>query len=283
MKSVSCIIPIYGITRNDNLSYFKQLIESLSLAAIGKLEKYEIILVNDDIDNSPKSLILGVCEQYGLINCTRYIENGTNKGQAYSRNKGAKLAKNKYLHFIDQDDYVSNDFYINLINRGCNSDILISRPFFNVHFKKDVRIIPADSYILNYFYTCSSKLTHLWFLLIINIAYSPGQVLFSSPIFHEVGGFPVLVNKGSDDYGLFFNLVFKTKASFNYDSNALFFYRTHELQNSRICDMSASVREFLDSVEANSIKKRIIRNFKLSPFFSVLTKLFYIIVFKRVK
>jgi glycosyltransferase involved in cell wall biosynthesis len=279
MKSVSCIIPVYGLGKNDNMKYFEQLLRSLSAASEYLHDGFEIIVVNDDVENISKDGIVLLFEKCGLLECLKYVANETNRGQAYSRNVGAKIAVNEYLHFIDQDDYISSDFYLSLVKEESISDLYITRPFF---FKQDNnKVVKAYSPILEYLYKKSRKLSELWILLIINIAYSPGQTLVSRKAFNEAGGFPILKNKGSDDYGLFYNFVFCGDYSLSYLRNSVFYYRTHSSQSSRNCDMNASVSEFLSMVTPSNLRTRLIHCLKKKKYLSYLVKLFYVIVYKR--
>lgn len=67
----------------------------------GALDR-ELILVDD---NSTDNTVQVISEHTRLYPYTTIIENnGSNKGPSYRLNQGAKLAKGKYLHFLDHDD-----------------------------------------------------------------------------------------------------------------------------------------------------------------------------------
>ena len=66
--------------------------------------KLEIIVIDDcSSDSSLKKIV-------DFENFISIIKNKKNKGLSFSRNKGVKKSKGKYLLMLDGDDYVSEDF-----------------------------------------------------------------------------------------------------------------------------------------------------------------------------
>ena len=279
IKSISCIVPIYGLTQNKNLQYFEELLESLFIAIPCLGDNFELIIVNDDRKRISRKLVLDICKKHRLQKYVVYEENIENRGQAFSRNIGASLAQSKYLHFIDQDDYISENYYTELITYVSEFDMYLFKPYF--FMQKTGQIRKAYTYILKCLYVKSRTVKELWPLMLNNIAYSPGQVIISKDAYTRNGGFPVLSNKGSDDYGLFYHMVFDDNVSFIYMDAARFFYRVHSQQSSRNCNMNSSVCEFLQMVKPNSCKSRLIHFFKTKKYCTLFVKAFYILVFKR--
>lgn len=100
---LSIIVPVYNVE-----NYLIECIESLLNQ---ELENYEIILINDgSTDNSPT-----ICnyykEKYKIIK----VFNQTNKGLSAARNRGIKLAKGKYISFVDSDDFVLKNTYKEIV------------------------------------------------------------------------------------------------------------------------------------------------------------------------
>lgn len=91
---LSIVIPVYNVE--------KYLVKCLESIIENKSEEVEILLINDgSIDNSKV-----ICEAYReLDNRIKFI-NKKNEGCSTTRNLGIKLAKGKYIWFIDSDDYV---------------------------------------------------------------------------------------------------------------------------------------------------------------------------------
>lgn len=62
IKSISCIVPIYGLTQNKNLQYFEELLESLFIAIPCLGDNFELIIVNDDRKRISRKLVLDICK-----------------------------------------------------------------------------------------------------------------------------------------------------------------------------------------------------------------------------
>lgn len=278
MKSLSCIIPVYGLNIGDNIVYFDALIHSLSEASLVMGNSFELVIVNDDKDGTPKQRIVDVCSKYGLDNKVVYLENDCNKGQAYSRNAGVLSSTGDYLHFMDQDDYISRYFYDEFVKLAGDVDIFISKPFFCICNK----IKPAFTKSLLLAYKKANYLDQLWFLLISNVAYSPGQVILSRKSYDSTGGFPVLKNRGADDFGLYYNLIFNTnKFPMHYLENSEFYYRIHSRQNSKLSSTNKSVYEFLNKKKIKNLRQKVISLLKTNSWMGLVNKLFYVFFFKR--
>lgn len=95
---ISVIIPVY----NAEL-YLKRCIDSVLNQSF---KSFEIIAIDDGSkDNSFK--ILNEFQQFSPNVRTLSREN---KGAAYTRNEGIKLAKGEFIMFIDSDDYINPDY-----------------------------------------------------------------------------------------------------------------------------------------------------------------------------
>ena len=112
--TVSIIIPVYnGEKYLDNClaSVFQQ-----------DYKKIEIIAINDESkDNSLQKL-----EEYQKKHSNIKIINQTNTGQAIARNNGIKNSTGDYITFLDQDDYLDNNYISTLVNSINDADILIT-------------------------------------------------------------------------------------------------------------------------------------------------------------
>ena len=278
MKKVSCVIPVYGLCSGDNYLFFDELLKSLSKASRSLGNQYELIVINDDKNRVTKQSVIEICAKYGLKNVLVYKENEHNSGQAFSRNEGASLATGEYLHFIDQDDYISDDFYDLLLASSSNKDLLIATPYFS----KDSIVMKAYTNLLTFTYGRAKTICELWYLLISNIVYSPGQALISKRSFDMGGGFPVLEKRGADDFAFFYKLVFgEISVSVAYSKKSSFYYRIHSQQNSKLSSTNDSACEFLENYYPSDIKQRIVHYSKTKKWTGPLCKLFYILYYKR--
>lgn len=97
MVKLSIIIPYY-----ETYILTNNILKELS---IQMTDEVEVILIDDYC----KKEFHNVKDELALNNI-RLIEHNTNKGVAKSRNEGIKLAKGKYIAFIDSDDQITMDY-----------------------------------------------------------------------------------------------------------------------------------------------------------------------------
>ena len=143
----SIIIAIYNTEE-----FLEEAIESIINQTIG-FEDIELILVDDGSIDSSKDICLRYKEKYP-DNIQYYYQE--NQGQATARNNGMKLARGKYINFLDSDDKLELNTLSNVYN------------FFKTyHDETDVVSIPikffdreTGDHILNYKYE-STRLVDL--------------------------------------------------------------------------------------------------------------------------
>ena len=96
---LSVIIPAYNVER-----YISRCLESILKQGL-KTDQYEVIIINDgSTDNS--ELVAG---KYASKHLNFYVINKENGGVGSARNAGVKLAKGKFIYFIDPDDYLAQN------------------------------------------------------------------------------------------------------------------------------------------------------------------------------
>lgn len=96
---ISIIVPVYNVE-----NYIHRCIESILNQTFNK---FELILVNDgSSDNCPQ-----ICDQYSNIDNRIKVIHKKNGGVSSARNEGLKLAKGRYIGFVDSDDYIDKDMY----------------------------------------------------------------------------------------------------------------------------------------------------------------------------
>ena len=94
---VSVIIPVYNVA-----PYLQECLNSIRNQT---LKNIEIICVNDgSCDNSFEILFENAKADERIVFCTQ-----TNKGLSATRNAGIRMARGKYLYFMDSDDLLSID------------------------------------------------------------------------------------------------------------------------------------------------------------------------------
>lgn len=94
---LSIIIPVY----NAKL-LISNCLDSLLLQNI-ELHNFEIILINDGSTDNSEAII----KEYTKIHANMILHSQKNLGNGAARNSGVKLAKGKYIYFLDSDDYLA--------------------------------------------------------------------------------------------------------------------------------------------------------------------------------
>jgi len=97
--NLSIIVPVYNVE-----NYLVRCIDSILNQDLDK-SKYEIILINDGSTDNSYSIAKKIAK--GKSNIKLFTQN--NIGIAATRNVGIKLAKGKYLSFVDSDDYIASN------------------------------------------------------------------------------------------------------------------------------------------------------------------------------
>lgn len=130
---LTVIIPCYNCCK-----YVKEAINSL-LEQDYDLQKIEILLINDgSTDNT-----LQILDTYKSDNII--VINKQNEGVSATRNLGMKLAKGRYILFLDSDDYLSRNSLAAIIG------------FFDAHYNE----IDLLTYPMLYFYPNGRLMEHL--------------------------------------------------------------------------------------------------------------------------
>lgn len=103
---VSVIIPVFNVEK-----YLEQCLDSIINQTLNDIE---IICINDgSTDNSLKIL-----KRYNEKDKRIKIINQKNKGLSIARNNGLKIAKGKYISFVDSDDWVDLNFLEKLYDKA---------------------------------------------------------------------------------------------------------------------------------------------------------------------
>ena len=111
---VSIIIPVYNGEKYLDIC-FKSILNQ-------DYKNIEVIVVNDDSTDGSLKILQKYKKKYSNF----VIINQKNTGQAIARNNGIKKATGDYLTFLDQDDYLDNDYISTLVNSIEDNDILIT-------------------------------------------------------------------------------------------------------------------------------------------------------------
>ena len=96
MIELSIVIPVYNTE-----DYLEECLDSICRQGF---ENLQVICINDCSTDNSYSILEHYKERYNFI---EVYCNASNKGLAYTRNKGMEYAKGVYIMFVDSDDYVA--------------------------------------------------------------------------------------------------------------------------------------------------------------------------------
>ena len=102
---LSVIIPVY-----NGREYIKKCLESVLQQ---NMEQLEIICINDGSSDDSLNIIQECAECDKRMRIVSYLDN---HGVSYARNIGLKMAKGKYVYFLDADDLIIQGAMIELYN-----------------------------------------------------------------------------------------------------------------------------------------------------------------------
>ena len=104
------VIPVYNVEK-----YLSQCVDSILAQSF---TDFELILVDDGAkDNSGK-----ICDEYAQRDSRVKVIHKENGGLSDARNEGTKIAQGKYVVYVDSDDYIDGDDFLQLIYDKAQSD-----------------------------------------------------------------------------------------------------------------------------------------------------------------
>lgn len=114
---ISIIVPVYNVER-----YLGKCLDSI---LIQTFVNFEIIVVNDGSTDLSGS----ICDEYSKRDQRIIVIHKKNGGLSSARNAGIRVAKGKYIGFVDSDDYIDINMYKTLYKlcENTNSDIGICK------------------------------------------------------------------------------------------------------------------------------------------------------------
>ncbi len=114
---ISVIIPVYNVEK-----YLARCLDSIIYQAYSNLE---IILVDDGSpDNSGK-----ICDDYAEKDNRVRVIHKENGGVSSARNIGIEVAKGDYITFVDSDDYILDNHFLQFVKSEKNSNDMVISSF----------------------------------------------------------------------------------------------------------------------------------------------------------
>lgn len=198
----------------------------------------ELILINDEPGN--KLPVEEGKKNWGEIVVCNLKEN---QGIHGARQSGAKLARGRYLVFLDQDDKITGNYLISQRKKIGNCDAVVCNGY-RTEYGMDVKwyIYPSTreqenvAIIENY-------------LSEGNLIVSPGQVLFVKEALPEIWIKKTMKVNGADDFLLWVLMLFSGK-KFAINEERLYVHIGHERNvSNNIAVMEESIKEVIQIIQ----------------------------------
>lgn len=126
---LSIVVPVYNVEE-----YLSKCLDSILNQDIDK-DDYEIIVVNDGSTDGSGGVAKEYAEKYSNIT----LINQENQGLSGARNSGIKVARGKYIQFVDSDDYLEPNVEKSLVEKMESENLDILRfNYQNVNEKGEV-------------------------------------------------------------------------------------------------------------------------------------------------
>lgn len=134
---VSIIIPVYKVE-----DFIVRCLKSVVNQAY---DNYEIIMIDDRGGDNSLDVARNYLDSEGLQ--YKYIINEKNSGPSFSRNEGIKIAKGKYVFFLDADDCVDRYCVSHLVDVMESPEYdagIVMSDFTNFSNDSEIRSFPDD-------------------------------------------------------------------------------------------------------------------------------------------
>ena len=248
---LSVIIPFY-----KQIDFLLRSIRSIKVS-LEKAEisaEFELIIIND----SPSFPLISLQESLennfdkAFVDRILILSNKENYGVAISRNVGLDCAKGACIHILDQDDEISEDFYLLNLQALEKADWVLCNGYFvdlNLNKKHLIYLLSPSLNIDNF--------------ILDDFVRSPGQVVFKRSLLSNCRFIAPIKYKGADDrffwilmYGISPNMKTQYlskplyiahlhKDNFSHDSQEL--YRScKELWNAMPIDLFANKQNLIN-------------------------------------
>ena len=182
IHKITTIIPIY-----KGIRYIEKQIQQIEEAAKKLDEQLELIFVNDD-----PSVPLDDTLHSGIIDIV-VLQTDQNRGIQGARVYGLANASGEYVHFLDQDDEISTDFYFSQLEGIGDADLIYCRCYNG----------NRESYTLNQVFETVMDREKI---LEVCPLRSPGQALIRKEAIPQVWKDKLISPIGSDDYMLYLSM-----------------------------------------------------------------------------
>ena len=102
---ISVIVPVYKVE-----PYLRQCVDSILDQSY---EDLEVLLIDDGSPDNCSE----ICEEYARLDDRVKTFHTENRGLSSARNYGLQQAKGEFVGFVDSDDWIEPDMFMNLLQR----------------------------------------------------------------------------------------------------------------------------------------------------------------------
>ena len=186
MKKVSVIIPLY-----HGIKYVDKLLEMMNqnYKRLSKNHDMEVIFIKDSEEDFDRNIFFDKSTDLSV----KLLLNNKNYGIQYSRVKGIQNASGDYVHMLDQDDEITEDFMENALNKIGKADVLVCNG------KKQFSDYQQYKVLYKYYFM-QWTVKHKWFYTKFSCRIlSPGQCLINKDAIPSAWMDNILKNSGVDD------------------------------------------------------------------------------------
>ena len=130
MPKISVVVPVYNVEK-----YLNRCLDSLCTQTFTDIE---IICINDGSSDSSGKILA----EYAARDKRFIVINKKNTGVSAARNDGIKRACGEYIHFMDADDFIDKEYYMEMIravkgaNIACSGFVSNSKYSSNITYKQ---------------------------------------------------------------------------------------------------------------------------------------------------
>lgn len=165
---LSVVVPVYNVEK-----YLKICVESILVQNVASME---ILLIDDGSTDGSGD----ICDILAQSDARIKVVHQQNMGVSAARNCGVKMAKGKYLSFVDSDDFLNANMYTTMISiaEANHTDIVICGVEYKTHEKTNFSAysssgrLPEPAGVLYDVYSCKSLLQNLMFCTPCNKLFS---------------------------------------------------------------------------------------------------------------
>ena len=128
MPKISIIIPMYNVEK-----YLRRCLDSVKNQTFSD---FQAICVDDGSPDRSGA----IAEGYAATDGRFVVVHKKNGGVSAARNDGIKLAKGKYIHFMDADDFIDADYYEKMFAvTDSGADIICSGFITNTKYSRGIK------------------------------------------------------------------------------------------------------------------------------------------------